>query len=210
MKTGRRLLKSAQLRLDILKVSKKLAGKKSFDQLHVETICGKVGVSKVTFFKYFPQKDDILLYYWRVWLFNRAVEQVKEPRHGIQGIYYLNEKLAGAFIKHPGILLNLVSYITRHDRPPPPVPLKAIDRSLLYPREDVDKIEILSMDQMIENFVLEAIFRKEITSRSDTKEIAKTFLSMMYGSIVTAHLLQIDYVKLYLKRNLDIALNGLK
>ena len=210
METGRRQLKSARLRLDILEVSQKLLGKKSFDQLYVETICEKVGVSKVTFFKYFPQKDDILLYYWRVWLFDRAIEQSHEPRHGVHGIYYLNEKLAASFVKHPGIILSLISYITGHSRPPAPVPLKAIDRALLYPKEDVGAIEIRSLVQMLENFVLEAIFQKEITARSDTKEIAKMLLSVMYGSLVTAHVLQIDYLKLYLKHNLDIALNGLK
>ncbi|TRX59555.1 TetR/AcrR family transcriptional regulator [Fulvivirga sp. M361] len=210
MKVGRRQQKSAQLRLKILSVATKLAGKKSFDQLYVETICEKVGVSKVTFFKYFPQKDDILLYYWRVWLFERAVECSIEPKQGLDGIYYLNEKLADTFVKHPGIILGLISYITRFDRPPAPIPLKALDRTLLHSKEEVEKIEILSLHQMLENFVLEAIFRKEITLSSDTKEISKVFLSIMYGSLVSGHLLQVDYVKLYLKRNMDMALNGLK
>ena len=52
----------------------KLIGKKSFDDLYVDDICEKVKISKVILFKYFPTKEDILSYYFRIWCFWRLVE----------------------------------------------------------------------------------------------------------------------------------------
>ena len=209
MVPGRRPLKAAQFKIDILQTSLKLIGKNSFDQLYVESICEKVGISKVTFFKYFPQKDDILLYYHRVWLFDRAMELAKNPKEGLQGIYYLKDELAASYYKHPGIILGLISHLTSFRRPPGPFPLKPLERQLLYPGKEVDKIDILSMNQLIENFALEAIFKKEITRCTDTKEIANMLLSVIYGSIVSAHLHRIGTFKVFVTRNLEMAIKGL-
>ncbi len=209
MTPGRRPLKAAQFKINILKTSLKLIGKKSFDDLYVDAICEKVGISKVTFFKYFPQKDDIVLYYLRVWLFDRAMELAKSPREGIEGIYYLKDKFAESYVKYPGIVLGLISHLTRFQQPPAPFSLKPVERQLLYPGEEIDKVSILSLNQLLENFVLEAIFKKEITRQTDTREIANLLLSVIYGSLITAHLHRIGSFKVFVTRNLDIAIKGL-
>src|SRR5688572_26126740 len=86
--------KAARLKLSVLDFTVRLIGKKSFDDLYVEEICDKVKISKVTLFKYFPQKEDILLYYYRVWCLRRAVELRDKPKEGMQAIYYLFDRLA--------------------------------------------------------------------------------------------------------------------
>ena len=209
MTPGRRLLKAAQFKIDILHTSLELVGKNSFDQLYVESICEKVGISKVTFFKYFPQKDDILLYYHRVWLFDRAMELSKSPKEGLKGIFYLKDELAASYYKHPGIVLGLISHLTSFKHPPGPFPLKPLERQLLHPGKEVENIDILSLNQLLENYVLEAIFKKEITKRTDTKEIANMLLSVIYGSLVTAHLHRMGTFKVFVTRNLEMVLKGL-
>ncbi len=202
--------KAARLKLGILHASLKLIGNEPFSELFIEEICKEVKVSKVTLFKYFPQKDDILLYYLRVWLLHRAVELLKEPREGLKGLQYIQESLCDAYIKHPGIILGLISYLTSLKRPPAPVSLKKAERFQLYSSAELDGVEIRSLNQLVENFVLEAIFKSEITKRSDTKEIANLVMSVIHGTIVTAHLHQITPIKIYMKRNIDMVLSGLK
>src|SRR5277367_2360065 len=86
--------KAARLKLSVLDQTVKLIGKKSFDDLYVDEICNKVKISKVTLFKYFPQKEDILSYYFRVWCLRRAVELHDKPKEGVQGILFLFDKLS--------------------------------------------------------------------------------------------------------------------
>ena len=58
---GLRKEKAARIKVQVLDQTLRLIGKKSFDDLYIEDLCAKVKISKVTLFKYFPQKEDILL-----------------------------------------------------------------------------------------------------------------------------------------------------
>src|ERR1041385_2115244 len=103
--------KAARLKLSVLDFTVKLIGKKSFDDLYVEEICDKVKISKVTLFKYFPQKEDILLYYYRIWCLRRAVELRDKPKEGLTGITFLFDKMSEDAETHPGIILSLFAYL---------------------------------------------------------------------------------------------------
>ncbi|HEY3403314.1 MAG TPA: TetR/AcrR family transcriptional regulator [Ohtaekwangia sp.] len=203
--------KAARLKVQVLDVTLKLIGKKSFDDLFVDDICDKVKISKVTLFKYFPQKEDILLYYFRVWCLGRSIDLVQKPKEGLQCIYMLLDKLAEEFEEHPGLLLSLVGYLSDFKRAPKPFPLKPEEKKLLFPAvENIASIEILSLDQMLEKFTLEAIFRKEITRTISTRDITNLLTSVLLGGIITAHINQQSPAKIFFRRNLDLVIKGLQ
>ncbi len=202
--------KAARLKLAVLEQTLKLIGKKPFDDLYVEDICEKVRISKVTLFKYFPTKEDILSYYFRIWCLRRVVELKEKPREGLQGVYYLFDKISDDMDMHPGIILGLVTYLSNPKRGPKPFPVKAEEKKLLYPAtQDIQAIEIQSLDQMFEKFSLEAIFKKEITKVASTRDLTNLLNSIFYGSIVTAHLNQISPLRLFMRRHAELALKGL-
>lgn len=207
---GIRKEKAARLKVQILDQTLKLIGKKSFEDLYVEELCSKVKISKVTFFKYFPQKEDVLLYYFRVWCLARAVELKEKPKEGIQGIYHLFDKLGDECESRPGLMLSLIGYLSDSKRPPKPFPVKVEEKRLLFPeQEDINSIEILSIDQMIEKFTLEAIFKKEITKITSTRDITNLLTAIFLGAISTAHINQISPVKLFFRRNIEMLCKGL-
>jgi AcrR family transcriptional regulator len=203
--------KAARLKIQVLDNTLKLIGKKSFEDLYVDDICDKVKISKVTLFKYFPQKEDILLYHFRIWCLTRSVEFVQKPKEGISGIYYLVDKLSEEFEERPGFVLSLVGYLSDLKRPPKPFPVKAEEKKLLFPEIDnITAIEIASLDQMLEKFVLEAIFKKEITKTTSTRDITNLLTSIVYGAVITSHMNQINPVKQFFRRNIDLLLKGLQ
>jgi len=203
--------KAARLKLSVLDNTMKLIGKKSFDDLYVEEICEKVKISKVTLFKYFPQKEDILLYYFRIWCLNRAVELKDKPREGVLGIIYLFDKLSEDCENHPGIILSLSAYLADLKRTPKPFPVKLEEKKFLFPeREDIQNIDIQSVDQMMEKFVLEAIFKKEITKTTATRDITNLLIALFHGSVITAHVNQLSQTKMYFRKNLELVLKGLQ
>ncbi|MFZ6011748.1 MAG: TetR/AcrR family transcriptional regulator [Bacteroidota bacterium] len=203
--------KAARLKVQVLEHTLKLIGKKAFDDIYVEDICEKVKISKVTFFKYFPQKEDVLLYHFRIWCLSRSVELHQKPKEGLQGIYYLLDKLSEECEAHPGLMLSLIGYLSDFKRPPKPFPVKPEEKRLLFPDHDeISAIEILSLDQMLEKFTLEAIFKKEITKTSSTRDITNLFNTIFLGSIMTAHLSQQSSFKIFFRRNLDNLLKGLQ
>jgi len=208
---GLRKEKAARLKLAILDGTLKLVGKKSFDDLLIDEICAKVKISKVTLFKYFPCKEDILLYYFRLWCLRRAVELHDKPKEGLAGFTFLFDKLSEDAETHPGIILSLVAYLADVRRTLRPFPVKVEEKKLLFPElENVGAIEIQSVDQMLEKFSLEAIFKKEITKTSSTRDITQVLISVFYGSVLTAHINQISTLKIFFRKNLELTMKGLQ
>jgi len=208
---GLRKEKAARLKLAILDGTLKLIGKKSFDDLLVDEICAKVKISKVTLFKYFPQKEDILLYYFRLWCLRRAVELNDKPKEGLAGINFLFDKLSEDAETHPGIILSLFAYLADLRRTLRPFPVKVEEKKLLFPDlENIGAIEIQSVDQMLEKFALEAIFKKEITKTSSTRDITQVLISVFYGSVLTAHINQISTLKIFFRKNIELIMKGLQ
>ena len=202
--------KAARLKLSVLEHTLKLIGKKSFDDLYVDEICAKTKISKVTLFKYFPQKEDILLYYFRIWCLKRAVELSEKPKEGIAGITYLFDKLSEECESHPGIILSLFAYLADLRRRPKPFPVKLEEKKLLFPNKaNISEIDILSVDQMFEKFTLEAIFKKEITKTASTRDTTNLFTIIFYGSVVTAHIQQIGNLKFFFRKNVELLVKGL-
>ncbi len=203
--------KAARLKLSVLESTLKLIGKKSFDDLYVDEICEKVKISKVTLFKYFPQKEDILLYYYRLWCLRRAVELREKPKEGVQAIHHIFDKLSEDCESHPGIILSLVAYLADPNRTPRPFPVKPEEKKFLFPAiADVQTIEIQSVDQMFEKFSLEAIFKKEITKTTSTRDITNLLTTLFHGSVVTAHINQISPVKMFFRKNVELVMKGLQ
>jgi AcrR family transcriptional regulator len=203
--------KASKIKLSILQTTLDLIGNNSFDKVHVNQICEIVDISKVTFFKYFSQKEDILLYYLRVWCFHRCVELSVEHKQGIDGIRFLFDMVCQSYERTPGIFLGLISYLSRHDMPIRPFPLKGIERQMLYPEvENISEIDTLSLDQLFENFLLEAIFIKEITRTGDTKQMVQLLDSVLYGTIMTAHIRQLEHPSILFRNNLDTMLESLR
>ena len=202
--------KAARLKVSVLEHTLKLIGKKSFDDLFVDDICAKAKISKVTLFKYFPQKEDILLYYFRIWCLKRGVELNDKPREGVAGITYLFDKLSEEFETHPGIVLSLFAYLSDLRRPPKPFPVKLEEKKLIYPnKENIGEIDIQSVDQMFEKFTLEAIFKKEITKTASTRDTTNLLTTIFYGSLVTAHIQQIGNIKFFFRKNVELMIKGL-
>jgi AcrR family transcriptional regulator len=203
--------KAARLKVQILENTIRMIGKKPFEDLYVEDLCAKVKVSKVTFFKYFPQKEDLLLYYFRVWCLSRSVELIQKPKEGIQAVYYLFDKVSEECEERPGLMLSLVGYLSDLKRPPKPFPVKAEEKTLLFPTvENIVSIDILSLDQMLEKFSLESIFKKEITNYTSTRDLTNLLTTVFFGSVITAHLNQQSPIKNFFRRNLDMLLKGLQ
>lgn len=202
--------KAARIKVQVLDHMLKLIGKKSFDDLYVDDLCAKVKISKVTLFKYFPQKEDLLLYFFRVWCLSRVTELVAKPKEGMQAIYFLFDKLSEACERHPGLMLSLVGYIADLKRSLKPFPIKVEEKLLLFPNiPTIASTEILSVEQMLETFVLEAIFKKEITKTSSTRDVTNLLATVFMGGIVTAHLHQVSALKIFFRKNVDIVMRGL-
>ena len=161
--------------------------------------------------KYFPRKEDLLLYHFRLWCLDRSIDLNQYPRSGIQGIYFLADKIVEDAEMYPGIMLSLIGYLSDLKRTPKPFPVKAEEKTRLYPQvKNIDGVEIQSLETILESFVLDAVFKKEITKNSSTREITNLISSTIYGSLLVGHITQQNPLKNFFRKNVDQVIRGLQ
>ncbi|UUZ82288.1 TetR/AcrR family transcriptional regulator [Paenibacillus sp. P26] len=69
-----RELKKARTKVALYEAFLALMGDNIFRDVMLDDICRKAEVSRVTFFKFFQRKEDLLIYFMRVWLTERLIE----------------------------------------------------------------------------------------------------------------------------------------
>ena len=179
--------KKARIKHTILEVTLELIGHGTLDQLHVEEICKKAEISKVTFFKYFNRKEDILIYFMRVWCFHIAVEQAQSKLEGLKAIERIYKR-AGDYGNRPGIMLSLIGFIANLSAPPTPVELSEAERLLHYPDTvGVLELEILNLPQMVNLQIEEARKKGEIKKSLKVDEVRRALIAVFYGGALVAH-----------------------
>jgi len=194
--------KSAKLKLLILSFAKTMLRERNFQDIHVTEICSKAGISKVTFFRYFPQKEDVLLYFMRVWAFEVSMELQKKDIRGIKAVKYIFDRYGDLCEHYHSAILHLIKYHAISPLVLKPISIKKAEKQLLFPSQNgVQQMEVLSFDKLLEKYVLEAIFQTEITKKSDVSEMVSMLLTSTYGSILVAKMRQLP-VKAVLKKNI--------
>lgn len=195
--------KAAKLKLLILSLVKNMLIEHSFHDIHVLDICKKANVSKVTFFRYFPQKEDVLLYFMRIWSFEVNMDLQKQRINGSKAVKYIFDRYGDLCENYNSMILHLIKYHAASPTAIKPVSIKRAEKQLLFPNEsEVQQVEVLGFDKLLEKYLLEAIFRTEITKRSDVNEMASMLLTTTYGSILVAKMKQLP-VKAFLTKNIN-------
>jgi len=201
---------AAHIKVDILNATLRAASKMDFKSTLVQELCTEVGISKVTFFKYFPQKEDVLLYYLRVWCLEATLELKSGKLEGVDAIYYLFNKMAVSCKKRPGFMLGLVGYLSTISDHSKPFPFKKLERQMIFlDQPEVAHIEMQSIHQLFEKHLLHAILNNAITKTSNVKQLVNLFTSLLFGTVLTARIQGVRQMGVLFKTNLDLMFRGL-
>ncbi|GEM_PF-2253146 len=83
-----------------------------FHEILIDDICDKVSISKVTFFRYFSSKEEVLEYFIMRWCYQQSLEISNKTYKGLDGIHHVFQSAA----KLPNaekIIISLIHYYTR-------------------------------------------------------------------------------------------------
>lgn len=183
-----RELKKARAKLALYEASLELIGEKSFREVYLEDICRKAEISKVTFFKFFRQKEDVLVYYMRVWLTERMIELAKEPKRGFAALRHIFSDVAERSKKWPGLMLSLISFLSEMKMHPCMPELSEAEVYLLFP----DHMELGRRDpnlfELYRQFMDEAYTDGELREGITSAAAVQMAFTIFYGAFLTAHL----------------------
>jgi len=162
--------------------------KRDFQLIYVSEICKAAGISKVTFFKYFDHKEDVLMFYQSLINTQICIDVSNNDLHSLAGLEQVVEQFAGIIRETPSLASEITSTLL-HTKPPIlPVILTESDKALFFPEVNFEVVNHLSFLDLIEGFMLEGVLGNEITIMANAAELTTMFMAMLYGAIVASHI----------------------
>ena len=184
----KRTQNAAHIRYKVINYVTQACQTRDFNKIHVTDICQAANISKVTFFKYFDRKEDVLMLYNSIVTTGICIEVSQRGITSINGLEFVINRFSNIINETPSIARELVAAIL-HTKPPIlPIILTEADKALFFPDVRFDEVTLISFWNLIEGFMLEGVLSNEITSMADTNEMATMFMATLYGAIITSHI----------------------
>ncbi len=189
---GKRALNKAQTRLNIMNAVVHLCADVHFRDLKVKAIIDDAGITEMTFFNYFPKKEDVLKYMMGMRELDQLVLQLREPLTGADGIRRIFAHTAEQAMQNPRLIKNLVAAILTGEVDPNAIEIEAADRYLLYPDlQELYEMQIPSGNEMLTKHIL------EMNPGADPMPMLMRLASCFYGDMVLAFTAGLDLGTLY-------------
>ena len=203
----RRRLNAARTRIAILETAMEMAGERSLGDVQVNEIVERAGVSRMTFFNHFGEKDGLWFFYAWTWWLRSAVALARRPVRGLAGIRQIFADVAAAGRGERRFLLEFISFITRVSDLEPlrsETRVTAEERVLLHPDvPDVLVLPILTTVQQFRRHLEEAVADGELPTGISQADLIVDLGAAMYGGILMAHLTRREELLPIFERQLD-------
>lgn len=191
--------KKAKTKFAFLDAALELIGDGSFRNVLVDDICERAEVSKVTFFKFFPQKEELLIYYMSIWQAECFVELRSTGKRGWVAVRHIFAKVTRDSEKQPGVMLSLISFLAEQKMHPCVPLLSDAELYFRFPEEEErEAIRATDLHQMLQKCVQEAAEDGQLALHLSEREGVILLFSIFYGAYLTAHLFHVsDYMACY-------------
>ncbi len=159
-----------------------------FDEIHIEDVCNRVSISKVTFFRYFISKEEVLDYFVLQWCYQRSVEIDKGTYLGIDGIRQVFR--TAAEIPHAKkILIAIIQYYSKLKAEPTKKELSEYERYIIS-QNSIEGIHIQILP-------LEALFRVYLSQIENLTEpmillFSRQLVALFYGIPFQVHIQMLE------------------
>lgn len=193
-----REIKKARTKIALYEASLDLIGAASFRSVKLEDICAKAEVSKVTFFKFFPQKEDLLIYFMHVWLLARLLEIEEGGLRGAAAVRHVLASVAEGAKDRPGLMLSLIGFLSETRMHPCMPTLSDAELQLLFPgREERARSTKVDLFAFFRRVVDEAKEDGSCKREESTDALAQWLTTVFYGAYLTAHMCGQDIMATY-------------
>lgn len=181
-----REIKKARTRKAIYEAFLSLMGERMFHEVMLEDICRKAEVSRVTFFKFFPKKEDLLIYFMRLWLTERIIEIETERHQGFAAVRHLLRKVAEQSEQMPGILPSLISLLAEMKMHPRLQEMSEAEVHLFFPEHVELASRMPDLHDLFRRAMEEAAQQGSLRIDVTIEQAVKVLFTIFYGSYLTA------------------------
>ncbi|MDY6973577.1 MAG: TetR/AcrR family transcriptional regulator [Thermodesulfobacteriota bacterium] len=182
--------KRARVRLALLDAAIERMREKALADITVEELCEEVEVSKGTFFRHFPRKTDLILYYIRLWSIESSwhAQRIAGSSPGLAAIEALFEWTAVIFEDHPRLFAELVAFrafepqelekLVKNEK----IMVTQSERLLRFP--DLDGIESIpegTFHNIFRDNLIGAVANSQLPDNIDIDQAVLSLACIFYG-----------------------------
>ena len=176
--------KFARVRLAIVSAALQLMQERSLAEISVREISEVAQVAPATFFNYFPTKEDVLVYYMRLWSIPVTLQcrAVAAQRTVLDGIVAVFDYTAREMEQYPRLMFEIIAYIAHATESPHPPVLTRAERLLAFPDlPGAEDVEPQSIDELFAAQLKQAVRAGELPSSLETEAVALLLKTIFYG-----------------------------
>jgi AcrR family transcriptional regulator len=176
--------KFARVRLAILSAVLQLMKERSLAAISVREICEVAQVAPATFFNYFPSKEDVLVYYMRLWSIPVTLQcrAVAAQRTVLEAVVAVFDYTVREMEQSPRLMFEIIAYIAHATEPPHPPALTRVERLLAFPDlPGAEDVEPQSIDELFTAQLKQAVCAGELPSSLETESVALLLKTIFYG-----------------------------
>jgi len=203
-----RELKKARNKIALYEAALALIGDGMFRDVMLDDLCRRAEVSRVTFFKFFQRKEDLLVYFMRVWLTERLIEIEAEQKRGFAAIRHLLYKVADQWKESPGLLPSLISFLVEKKMHPCMPELSRAEVHLLFPGHEELGSKEPNMFELFHQSMTEANADGSLRLGITVEMAEKGMFTVFYGAFLTAQLYAASDLVSFYETHLQLLENG--
>jgi len=183
-----RATKSARIKVSLMKAFMVMLKKKRFDEISIKEVCRKAEVSEPTFFKYFPEKMDVVGYFVGL-LTQRAIgKALKNSPKGkiLPSINSIFSFMAAELKNANEVIYQVISLMLTERERLKKAPITSLEMKLTYEDyEDSERANIspMHMDEFFMQALQKAVQNGELPAKTKTEEVGVSLMSILIGTL---------------------------
>ena len=176
--------KFARTKLALLDATLESLRSRSLDEVRVADLCAAADISPASFFNYFPQKADVLVYHVQLWSLEIAwhAERLARKRGGLAAIEEVFALTAREVVRNPEAMAEIIAAQARMQSPPAMADVTDAERLLAFPELDgIELVRIQDLESILTPFIARAIEADELPSRIFRRMVASGLMALFFG-----------------------------
>jgi hypothetical protein len=161
---------------------------KNLNDILIEELCSNINTTKVTFFKYFNYKEQVLDYFVRKWLYDRSFDIHCKRYQGEEGLYNVFQSICEDGVLGKKIMVSLVNYYSKLTEKPAAIEPSSYEYYLFNEEAFNQKVKPLSLQQVFIHYL------SGISSIHSSRynELVCQLIALMYGVPIQTHIMELD------------------
>lgn len=162
--------KIAKAKLALLNAAIRALDHAPLETIRVRDLCAEAEVSEASFFNYFSQKNDLLVFFILLWSLEMAWQARRLGRESgglaaIEGIFSLT---AERIVQHPNVMAEIIAFQARTTGAVTTAPLSVAERVVAFPDlEDTASLPTAGLQELLPPLFEQAVAAGELPRTTD-------------------------------------------